>query len=44
LVSGPFYGSLHGTILHGVHHAGQIALFETRSMICLACSTSRSPS
>jgi uncharacterized damage-inducible protein DinB len=27
-VSGPFYGTLPGTIQHGVYHAGQIALLK----------------
>ena len=28
VVSGPFYVTLHGTIQHGVYHAGQIALLK----------------
>ena len=28
VVSGPFYVALHGTIQHGVYHAGQIALLK----------------
>ena len=28
VVSGPFHVTLHGTILHGVYHAGQLALLK----------------
>ena len=31
VVSGPFYTTLHGTIQHGVYHAGQIALLKRES-------------
>ena len=31
VVSGPFYVTLHGTIQHGVYHAGQIALLKRES-------------
>ena len=31
VVSGPFHVTLHGTIQHGVYHAGQIALLKRES-------------